>query len=351
MRAFGVHMRALAGALAAAVLMGPSAAQSFEAELERYYPPAGPSEAALRVVGSTDIDAMDTLIREFQHASPGLGVSYVQASSAELYGAIDKGAPHFDLAISAAMDLQTKLANDGRALTYRSDATEQLPDWARWRDQVFAFTEEAVVIVYARDAFDEDPPLTRADLARSLRADPERFRGKVATYDPMISGFGYLLATQDARQSETFWSLAELFGATEATLSCCSSELIDGVASGRFLIAYNALSPYAMRRVREGADIVVVEPEDYTHVMLRTALIPVNSGNPEVAGAFIDFLLSSRGRGLLAADAALPPLNPNRPLGADRLRPITLGPGLLVYLDRLKKERFLAAWNAAVVER
>jgi len=324
---------------------------AFEAELTRDYPSSGLETARLRIVGSTDLEVMEPLIDAFKRVRPGLAVTYVQASSAELYGAVSAGAPQFDLAISSAMDLQTKLANDGLAQAYRSTATDGLPDWARWRHRVFAFTEESAVIVYAKDAFPEGPPRTRAELARVLRADPDRFLGRIASYDPKVSGLGYLFATQDARQSETFWSLAELFGLMRATLTCCSSDMIDGVASGRFLIAYNALSPYALRRVREGAPIEVVEPEDYTHVMLRTALIPAPAENPEDAGDFIDFLLSSAGRTLLEAEAGLPPLDPGRVEGADRRRPITLGPGLLVYLDRLKRERFLKAWTAAVVDR
>jgi len=326
-------------------------ALGFEAEETRDYPGQDPVRATLRIVGTTDLDLMEPLIGAFQTAHPALSITYVQASSAELYQAVAAGEPRFDLSISSAMDLQTKLVNDGLAQVYASPATDRLPDWAKWRSQVFAFTEESAVIVYAEDAFPEGPPLTRADLARALRADPDRFLGRIATYDPKVSGVGYLFATQDAHRSETFWSLAELFGLMRAHLSCCSSEMIDGVASGRFLIAYNALSPYAMRRLREGAPIIVVAPEDYTHVMLRTALIPKAAENPRDAGAFIDFLLSPPGRDLLDKEAELPPLDANSPPGVDQKRPITIGPGLLVYLDRLKRERFLEAWTAAVVER
>lgn len=337
--------------LAAPLLAFASSASAFEVELSREFPAQGAATAMLRIVGSTDLELMEPLIDAFQGARTELNITYVQASSAELYRAVAAGEPRFDLAISSAMDLQTKLANDGLAQAHQSPAADRLPDWARWRDEIFAFTEESAVIIYAKDAFPDGPPRTRADLASALRAEPDRFRGRIATYDPKVSGLGYLFATQDAHRSETFWSLAELFGQMDATLVCCSSEMIDGVASGRFLIAYNALSPYAMRRVAEGADILVVEPEDYTHVMLRTALIPGSAQNPDAAGDFIDFLASAEGRRQLADNTVLPPLDPNRPVGADRLRPISLGPALLVYLDRLKRDRFLAAWTAAVVER
>lgn len=335
----------------ALIVLAAAPARAFEAELVQEFPAPGASQQKLSIIGSTDLELMAPLIVAFQARQASLEISYTQASSKELYGAVAEGSPQFDLAISSAMDLQTKLANDGLALPHRSAETAKLPDWARWRDRVIAFTEEAAVIVYRTNIFLNGPPLTRADLAHELRSDPELYRGRVATYDPEISGAGYLFATQDARRSETFWSLAELFGAVDAELVCCSAEMIDGVASGRFLIAYNAVSPYAIRRLREGANITVVTPEDYTHVMLRTALIPISSRNVEDAGEFIDFLLSTQGRNLLETEAGLPPLNPNRPAGSDRLQPIALGPGLLVYLDRLKRERFLAAWNAAVVER
>ena len=52
-----------------------------------------------------------------------------------------------------------------------------------------------------------------------LERFPERFSGKVATYDIAKSGVGYLLAAQDQTISSYFWRLASAFGHADAQLS------------------------------------------------------------------------------------------------------------------------------------
>ncbi|MEM6987567.1 MAG: ABC transporter substrate-binding protein, partial [Pseudomonadota bacterium] len=85
----------------------------------------------------------------------------------------------------------------------------------------------------------------------------------------------------------------------------------------------------------------------YTLLMLRSALIPTSAPSPELAGSFIDYLLSEAGRTRLRDDAGLPPVPVGGSTRAPSSRPIKLGPGLLVYLDRLKKRQFLQTWHDA----
>ena len=45
-----------------------------------------------------------------------------------------------------------------------------LPDWARWRSQLFGFTREPAAIIYDERAFDEeDLPTSHRDLASFIR--------------------------------------------------------------------------------------------------------------------------------------------------------------------------------------
>jgi len=81
--------------------------------------------------------------------------------------------------------------------------------------------------------------------------------------------------------------------------------------------------------------------------MLRSALIPVDADAGDAAGQFIDFLLSDTGRTLLRERAGLPPLPVGDAARPPSSRPIKLGPGLLVFLDRLKKKHFLQTWMDA----
>lgn len=337
--------RGLSGIFLAALLAGGAEAQDFEIEDRRQYPGSGGT--VLRVISTADLDVFEPFILRFQVQNPDIGIDYVTASSAELNRAIRGGAA-FDLALSSAMDLQFTLANDGFAQTYRSGDTDALPDWARWNDQLFAFTAEPAVIVINEARFDGLPlPRTRAELVTLLRDNPDRFAGRLGTYDLRASGLGYLFATQEARSSDAYWRLTEVMGRLDAQLFCCSSQMIDGVASGDLALAYNVLGSYAAQRLDSDAGLAVLPLEDFANVMLRTALIPATAQAVDAAGAMLDALLRE-GMGQGATTPVLPPLQTRGDADASPFGPIRLGPALMVYLDRLNRESFLEAWDAAM---
>jgi len=340
-------MRHLILSLALSLWALPLAAFETE-ELVQF--PAENETVELRVISTADTELFAPFITAFQAQNPGISISYYVVSSSEIMVALaEEGAP-FDLAISSAMDLQVKLSNDGLAQPFSSDQTQALPAWARWHDQVFAFTQEPATIVLSRAAFEGLPlPRTRQELIALLRDNPDRFAGRIGTYDVRSSGLGYLFATQDGRTSETFWRLAEVMGGLQTQLYCCSSDMIEDVAAGRIAVAYNVLGSYAQAREDLHEAIFIIAPEDFTTVMLRTVLIPDSAEYPVEAGRFINHLIQSS---WLGADGAFayPGITPDGLSGNASLRPITLGPGLLVYLDRLKRQQFLREWEAAMVQ-
>jgi len=338
------------------VLSAGPQAKAVEIEDRRSYPALNEDAAAstLHIIGTTEAEAMEGLIRAYRALHRDIAVVYHQATSRSVYQAVEQveaaNGASYDLAISSAMDLQIKLVNDGRARQHRSVATARLPRWATWRDRIFGFTREPAVIAYNLAAFAEEAvPQSRFELVNLLRREPERFKARIATYDPNISGLGYLFATQDSLQSDTYWRLMEIFGNLSAELSCCSGEMLDRLEKGEIALAYNVLGSYAQARRDAGAQIGIVLPRDYTLLMVRSALIPATSDNAGTAGSFIDFLVSEEGQRIIEHEAFL---SPSLPEGDDgTLLPIRLGPGLLVYLDALKRRAFLSEWASAVTER
>ena len=330
---------------------GVTPAHAFEIESFTRFAAPQPGAFELRVISTADTELFTPIILSFQEANPRITIDYTTISSAQLMQAITGEGAVFDVAISSAMDLQTKLANDGFTQPHRSGATELLPPWAKWRDHVFAFTQEPAAVVISPAAFEGlNVPRNREDIIALLRAYPERFRGRIGTYDVRKSGLGYLFATQDSRQSETFWRLAEVMGSLNARLYCCSSDMIEDVASGRIALAYNVLGSYAAARTDLAGQRRIIEPQDFTTVMLRSALIPASAPNPELAGHFIDHLIRLSWGKADPASYPFPPIIPDPAAGNNpSLRPIRLGPGLLVYLDDLKRQHFLRAWEAAMV--
>ncbi|MCK0148476.1 ABC transporter substrate-binding protein [Marivita sp. S6314] len=298
----------------------------------------------LRVLSSTDTDLFAPVVDSFLAASPGVSIEYLVTSTASLDRIFRAAPDQYDVVISSAMDLQLKLANDGFAR--RLDGLDH-PDWAEWRNSLFAFTQEPAAIVVNRAAFEGAAiPQTRQDLIETLRADPDRFRGRLGTYDVRQSGLGYLFATQDARASETYWRLMEVMGGLQTRLYCCSGDMIDDLADGSIAVAYNVLGSYAVARDDISDRIHVILPSDFPTTMMRTALVSGSTTQPDLAEAFVAHLISTQSQG--GENTPLPPLKSGEENAGKAI--ITLEPALMTYLDAQKRRVFLREWENAMIQ-
>lgn len=311
-------------------------------------------EGQLVVHATTDRDQVTPLLKAFARRYPFLAVQYHDLSSTELYRrALGKPGTTGDVLWSSAMDLQIKLVNDGYALAYRSPQKAALPDWASWRDEVYGTTFEPVVLAYNRHTIsDHDMPDSHAALRRQLHARGSSWR--VAAYNVETSGTGYLFLSQDSRHNPEFWDLAATLARQVRYQEDSSQMLLQRLARGEADIAYNVLGPYAWRLARQYPQIDWVLPEDYTLVVTRLQLIHRAARHPAAAKLWMNFVLSREGQQVLSQASGVPPIREDLPrwLGrvnlansAERLRPIQVGSGLLVYLDSAKKSLFLKRWR------
>lgn len=360
------HAAAAMATLALAALLSLSiggGALARESVYPALSPPQDRATPVLTVAGATDTGHFAHFIHDFQALRPEVTVVYVEMDTIRLYDAVVAGTlpPSTDLVVSSAADLQVKLANDGFARAHESDETARLPAWARWRSEVFGFTYEPAVIVYNTELVPEaERPRSHLALTELLEREPERFRGRVGTYDIALSGVGHLLAMQDAQISSNFWRLARAFGRVDAELGDSSPQILDLVEEGELALGYNVLGSYAFARVVEGGRLGVVVPEDYALVLTRTMLIPKSADDIALAGAFIDYALSPRGQAIAAGPSALGAVVPGTPgpysgetiarAARGVVHPVALGPALLVALDQQRKARGLETWRRLVSE-
>jgi iron(III) transport system substrate-binding protein len=322
---------------------------------------SGHPQASLVVKSTTDISEAAELIAEFMNLNPGVMVQYAKVSSTDLFEAVvnpsgQKGA--IDVSWSSAMDLQIKLANDGYAAQYRSPEADASPGWARWKDRAYAVTAEPVVIVFNKRLLREGlVPKNHAELLRMLTDHLPVFRGRIATYDPELSGTGLLFITQDVRFTAQTWKLVAAMGRAGVKLYTSSAAMIDRVSAGDLVLAYNVLGSYALERAKRNQDLGVIFPGDYMLLLSRIVLIPPSAEQPELARRFIDFLLSHEGQTLLARHslgsvrADMKPAIPGYTGTEQALRPIALNIDLLTYLDQAKRRHFLKDWKNALQER
>jgi iron(III) transport system substrate-binding protein len=311
-------------------------------DVTRFGAADAPSE--LTIWSSTDLAELRPVIEDFLKANPAVAILHHDVQSAEIYDRIRKGQPAPpDLTISSAADLQVKLVNDGFALEHTLPGNIELPGWASWRSSAFGISMEPAVFVY-HDSFRQFGalPSSRTELARTITANRAALDGRIATYDIEQSGLGYLFASQDSLYSNTYTILMHSLGAAHVRLYCCSGEMLDEIETGTALMGYNVLGSYALARKRAGAPIEIVLPEDYTLVLSRVALLPRGGKRPDLGGAFLDFLLSPDAQKRLAN------LGSYRPASTIISHPITLNPTLLVFLDPIKKARFIKAWKMLI---
>lgn len=327
----------------AAGLLRPAAAQEATAR----FGPEGGTEILVR--STTDIEVLGPAIDAFVEASPGLAVVYEQWGSNALFAAsrtecAESGAVP-DVVFSSAVHQMVELVNSACAAPYRSPLTAALPPDRIWRDELWGVTLEAAVIIYNTALVPEaDVPHTRFELLDLMRREDARYQGKIATYDIEASGLGYLFAFADSLEASTFGSLIEGFARAGAVATCCSAEIIGGVSSGDYLIAYNVLGSYA--DPARFANVGIVLPTDYTLFLSRAYMIPKAAAHKAEAGALLDFLLSEEGQAILAGqglvmarggdDGALPD---------SAHRTIRIEPMLLVARDQQRRARFIERWR------
>ncbi len=326
------------------LVVGSPIVTAIEWEEQRIFKGANGGET-LRVISSTDSSVFAPIIDSFLSAHPYLNIEYRVASSTGIYNEYRQSPDQYDLVISSAMDLQLKLVNDGYA--FALDDVDH-PEWAQWRQSLFGFTLEPASIVVNKSAFGNLPvPQSRQEMIEVLRANPDVFRGKIGTYDVRQSGLGYLFATQDARASDNYWRLMEIFGNLETRLYCCSGAMIEDLAQGRIAIAFNVLGSYAAARSDLAEKIEIVLPSDFPNIMMRTALIAKSTRRVRSAGLFLRYLVSSRWNDDAGQANTLPSLH--LPSIKDKRSIIALEPGLMIFLDRLKRQSFIKEWENAVI--
>jgi iron(III) transport system substrate-binding protein len=326
---------------------------------------AADENASLTIYSTTDLAEFVPVIADFRAIYPGITVDYIELDAAPLYRRFleeqASGRPGADLLLSSAMDLQVKLVNDGYAAPHYSQSGQAVPAWARWRDEAFGFTFEPAVMVFNTRQMSGRPlPQSRRELLEAIRGDPDFWRGGVGTYDITTSSVGYLIASQDDRLSSEFSALLKAFGDVGVRVEDNTSTLLDQLRAGRLKVGYNLLGSYARHMLDQGAPLTIVYPGDYTLAVLRTALIPRDAPNPRSAHLFLEYLLSIRGQRLLETRTGLSAIREEVAQELGRfglsqaeiglLRPIGLGPGLLVYLDQRKRRRLLDNWSTLVRE-
>ncbi|TCK08791.1 ABC transporter substrate-binding protein [Marinobacterium mangrovicola] len=350
-------MKALTSLLLGFCLVAIGGAQA--ATTEVFKPANVDASPDLVISGVAPVARIAPFLQSFAERE-GLVVRYTERMTNEVSRLATKeqgGSP--DLILSSAMEQQLKLVNDGYAQPYRSDVIRELPEWAQWRDELFAYAFEPIVMVINRDLLaGAELPQSRDQLLQLIRAKGPLVDGKIGMTDIETVGLGYLTWAHDSRQSRTYGQLLETFGNAHLRLYPDSESVLQALLKGEIFIAYNLVGSYAFDFSNRYPWITTVMPADYTSVLMRTALIPKSAQHPEAARRFLDDLLSTSGQARLGEQTGLIPVISEagssdtfaflREKSHGIFRPIPLSLQLLLQTDAEKRRLLLNEWRAAV---
>ncbi|WP_251976289.1 ABC transporter substrate-binding protein [Salinicola avicenniae] len=319
---------------------------------------SSPAEArtALVVEAALDRDVFEPVLAAFAAENPQLDVDYRDRSTLTVdQRARDRDDPP-DVVISSAMPWQMALSNEGLAQPLDVPEAAEWPAWAKWRDEVFGFTFEPIVMAYRLElASHMPPPETHRDLLHLFTDYRELLAGRLTTYSPEESGVGYLLAQQDARYTPRAWDLFTAMDAADVQPERTTRQMLEGLSDGRYWLGYNLLGSYAMVWAQTHPDIIVQVPNDYSLVLMRMAFVHRDAPHPSAAKRFVAFLLSQRGQHIMAGGTPLFSVRDDviGPYTAQRLRdqvgdhlyPIPINATLLAFVDPLRRQAFLDRWR------
>ncbi|HJU21703.1 MAG TPA: ABC transporter substrate-binding protein [Casimicrobiaceae bacterium] len=350
--------------LALAALAAPVAAQTVPAGYPADYAQtiaAAKKEGKVVIYSALDTKAAQPLIKDFNALYPDIKVEYNDMNSTEMYNRFiaesASGQGGADVMWSSAMDLQVKLVDEGKAMTYVSPEAAKLPKWAVYKNQAYGTTYEPAVFIYnKRLVTGNDIPHDHAGFAKILDTDTAKFKGKVTTYDIEKSGVGFMFVVQDTKYFPGMKDLEKGFGATNYRVYASTGNMLEKVSSGEHLLGYNVLGSYALVRAKKDPNLGVVLPKDYTLVLSRVMFIGKDAKNPNAAKVWTDYILSQRGQKMIGSDVELFAIRNDvnaeytaasldKELGPNVVKPIPVSSEIVTYLDPKKRLEFLSEWK------
>ena len=314
--------------------------------------PARAAPEPLTIVGVDAQPTMQPLLDALRADMPHTKGQYRQARPSQIISRLLAGvddADPIDVLVLPTPDLAVYLANEGSVSRHGASAVKHRPQQqAHWRSEVFSIGYDPAVFVVRKGALaPSDVPRTRTELARTLEQNRARLLRRVGLVNIGIDDVSYAFASQEALRSPLFWRISRAVGASQARIFDSNEELLQAMAEGRIDIGYNVPLSAVRKWASKTAWIEMVIPEDYVLALPWTALIPEKARNRSTAGDVVDFLLSDR------ADRALEQVGLTRSRDLDTMKNvqfIELGPELLVYLDAVKRSRFLDTWFQLVIQ-
>lgn len=243
------------------------------------------------------------VIEGFNQLYPWVGVQTLDLGSGEVFeryfAEAGTGTQTPDMLVSAAPDKWLEFDERGSALAYESPELPHLPDFAQPLSNIYILSADPLVMMYNKRTLSEDLlPSSMAELAEVAQANPDKFNGKITTYDVGESSFGFAAAWSFAeKHGEDAWQWWEAIGPmTRPERS--SGPMIEKVTSGEYNVGYFISGIVLFPKLNDQLETIVGWSflENGTPLFLRGMAIPKESNSPACSKLMLDFILSNEGQ-------------------------------------------------------
>lgn len=261
-----------AGALAGSLAMGERAS----------------AQSPLMWFSASSLDSVDGWTKMYREKA-GVKVEYFRAGGVKLAQRFEQevkagqaACGPIDISVPALM---TKWGRDGLLMEYESPEAKYYPDDTRVPGVWTPIKALDICIAYNADVIKEDEaPRTWADLL-----DP-KWKGKMVMADAFASGA--TLHWFGAMRKVFGKEYIEKLGKQDVLIRVGSGETTDTMISGERPIAAMILQYYVFDKIKKGANLRVVFPEEGAPVSYEIIGIAKTAPDPEAAKKFVDFTLS-----------------------------------------------------------
>ncbi len=234
-------------------------------------------------------------------AATGTRVNLFQATTGQVMARIEaeRANPQADVLISAAWTTGVDLKARGDLLAYTSPHAATVPDFLK--DTHYVAQGAAAIVLVWNSKSGKPRPSDWTDLQ-----GPD-YRDAITMPDPAASGAAYgLLEGLIAAKGDQAWAMMTALKNNGMIVPGANAQALNPVLQGARAAVFGAVDYIALGAVNRGEAIEVIYPSSGTIVEARPMMIFRWSKNPDAARAFIDYVLSEEGQGLVANTLMLP---------------------------------------------
>jgi iron(III) transport system substrate-binding protein len=202
-----------------------------------------------------------------------------------------------DFIATTAPDGWINFAEKGEVDLYVSPEDANIPEIGKIAPGVYAVSTDPMVFVYNK-ALLPSPPKTMAELVSMIQAEPEKFAGKLVTYDAAGEGFGYGLNWFYTKaMGDEGWKALEAIGSTKPKILTSGGKIIDSVLSGESILGFFVSNITVQPRLAAAQQLLGYSyVPDAEVVAVRGMAVTKHAASPNSARLLLDYILSAEGQ-------------------------------------------------------